>query len=552
MRVGIVAGIALAVLISLAGLAHAEAFDAARATNAYLSSVSADMQARASVYFERGYILDVIAASASIVVALLIVITGAARRIRDFAEGLTPARAAQVFLCALIFLLVMALALAPVAYYRSFVLDHEFGLSEQPRGDWMLRHAALAALLVLLFSLLAVAVYAFIRRLPNGWWLPSAAVATLSAAVVLWAAPLVAPLVDVYRPMSAGPIKEQVRALAAANGIAVQDIDRVDRSAHSRRMDARVVDMFGVARVSFAGTLLDRGSGMEVRHIAGQAIGHRVLGHRGQGLILFALVWLIVLILVARVFKGFVRTDGAALGLSDAADAAGLPLLFALLVVGACVSAPAIKALQRAQDLAADAFALNAAREPDGLAIAALREAEYAKLDPGWWEELLFSTRAPARARIAMAMRWKAQHLGELPVPGFEVEIGCSPDELRSPAADVRWVADGTPESNVRVDVTVTKTGFATGQFASIVVSEAGRALLFRAEALPPALDLTLDPPARRHVDLDPTSPLMFALRAGNLEPGVLYLWRVVRSEGGVSETVRTETSSCPADTEED
>ena len=52
-------------------------------------------------------------------------------------------------------------------------------------------------------------------------------------------------------------------------------------------------------------------------------------------------------------------------------------------------------------------------RESTGFAEAALKLVEYRKLDPGPLEEWIFYDHPSGRARISMAMRWKAEHLAE-------------------------------------------------------------------------------------------------------------------------------------------
>ena len=63
----------------------------------------------------------------------------------------------------------------------------------------------------------------------------------------------------------------------------------------------------------------------------------------------------------------------------------------------------------------ADAFGLEAAKEPDGFAMTAMQLSEYRKIEPGEWEEQIFYDHPSGRTRVHMAMEWKARHLDELP-----------------------------------------------------------------------------------------------------------------------------------------
>jgi Zn-dependent protease with chaperone function len=89
-------------------------------------------------------------------------------------------------------------------------------------------------------------------------------------------------------------------------------------------------------------------------------------------------------------------------------DPAGLPLLSALLSLFLFLTSPVLNTIIRSNEVEADAFGLNAARQPDGFAAVALKLGEYRKLDPGPIEELLFFDHPSGRNRILMAMRWKA------------------------------------------------------------------------------------------------------------------------------------------------
>jgi STE24 endopeptidase len=63
----------------------------------------------------------------------------------------------------------------------------------------------------------------------------------------------------------------------------------------------------------------------------------------------------------------------------------------------------------------ADAYSLDYAREPDGLAAVLESEWDHQSLDPSPIETVLFYTHPPIPMRIAHAMAWKAAHDDETP-----------------------------------------------------------------------------------------------------------------------------------------
>jgi STE24 endopeptidase len=74
------------------------------------------------------------------------------------------------------------------------------------------------------------------------------------------------------------------------------------------------------------------------------------------------------------------------------------------------VLTPVLNSIVRANEYQADLFGLNAARQPDGFAQAALKLAPYRKLEPSPLEEMLLYDHPSGRTRIFTAMRWKAEH----------------------------------------------------------------------------------------------------------------------------------------------
>jgi STE24 endopeptidase len=99
---------------------------------------------------------------------------------------------------------------------------------------------------------------------------------------------------------------------------------------------------------------------------------------------------------------------GARWGVGGIADPAGLPVLTLIFSLYFFLLTPVLNTYVRTTEAAADIFGLNAARQPDGFAMIALKLAEYRKLDPGPVEEFLWFDHPSGRARIRMAMVWKA------------------------------------------------------------------------------------------------------------------------------------------------
>jgi STE24 endopeptidase len=86
-------------------------------------------------------------------------------------------------------------------------------------------------------------------------------------------------------------------------------------------------------------------------------------------------------------------------------------LLVLILSTFVFVLTPFLNTVVRVTEREADAFGINTSREPDGMAKMALKLGAYRKLDPTPLEEFVFFDHPSGRARIRMAMDWKAANL---------------------------------------------------------------------------------------------------------------------------------------------
>ena len=84
------------------------------------------------------------------------------------------------------------------------------------------------------------------------------------------------------------------------------------------------------------------------------------------------------------------------------------------------VLTPVNNTITRTMEAEADNYGLNASREPDGFAQAALHLSEYRKMEPGPVEEWLFYDHPSGWHRIHRAMVWKAEHVGDADIAAYD------------------------------------------------------------------------------------------------------------------------------------
>jgi STE24 endopeptidase len=145
----------------------------------------------------------------------------------------------------------------------------------------------------------------------------------------------------------------------------------------------------------------------------GHELGHYVLNHIGKSIAQLALIVALGLFLLWRLTPTVLARWGARWGVTGPDDPAATPVYIMLMTLYLLAMTPALNSITRIFESEADAFGLEAAREPDGFALTAMKLSEYRKIEPGALEEMLFFDHPSGRTRVHMAMSWKARHLAE-------------------------------------------------------------------------------------------------------------------------------------------
>ena len=230
--------------------------------------------------------------------------------------------------------------------------------------------------------------------------------------VMIVVAPVyIAPLFNTYTEMEQGPLRDRIEAVAAKYDIPAEHIYVFDASKQTKRISANVSGLGPTIRISLNDNLLNRTSEPEVLAVMGHEMGHYVLGHVWFDSIGLILIFGLGFFLIARIAPRLIARYGERWGVRDLADPASLPVLSALLSVYMLIATPATNTLIRTAESQADSFGLDAAQEPDGFAMTAMRLSEYRKIEPGPVEEFLFFDHPSGETRVRMAMQWKKDHV---------------------------------------------------------------------------------------------------------------------------------------------
>lgn len=371
--------------------------------------------AKAVRYHETGIPLWFASRAWGLAVPALILASGLSVRIRNLARGQGRPWLVMVATYGVAYLAVDFLLGLPLRYYAGFVRAHEYGLSVQSFGRWLgdaLKGLGVEMVGAVLFLWVP---YAIMARSPRRWWLYVGLLALPFAASMALIAPVaIDPLFNEFGPMKDKALEARIDALAKRAGIDGGQIFEVDKARDTRTVNAYVTGLGATKRIVLWDTLLARLDGDEVLAVMGHEMGHYVLNHVAQGLILSSVGTLVSLGLIYLASGRLLRRFGARFGVEGVADLASLPLLLVLGNGLMLAGSPIINGFSRHLEHEADRFALEITRgnRPAALAFAKLQEDNLAVPYPGRVWTLWRASHPPIGERIEFCNSYRPWESG--------------------------------------------------------------------------------------------------------------------------------------------
>lgn len=384
------------------------------ATRAYLNTVQGAARARSDAYFEGGYWLLLWNALIGIGALWLMLRLGWSARFSEWTRRVTRRRWLQPALYAVPFTIVSTLIVLPWTIYTGYIREKQYGFMNQSFTAWAGEQGIGLLIGIVVTALMLMAIFAVIRRAPRWWWAFASLVVMAFFVVGIMIGPVfIAPLFNDYKPMPAGPIRDSILKMAHEHGVPADNVYVFDQSKQHKRISANVSGLGGTMRISLNDNLLNRSTPAEIEAVMGHELGHYVLNHIAILVAAFTAIFAIGLFLIARLSPHILARYGARWRVDGVSDPAAVPLFLIVFTAWQLVATPLTNSVSRIEENQADAFGLDAAREPDGFASIAMKLSEYRKIEPGPIEELLFFDHPSGATRVRAAMQWKADHAND-------------------------------------------------------------------------------------------------------------------------------------------
>ena len=304
----------------------------------------------------------------------------------------------------IVLMLILQVVELPFAFYQGHLLEHRYGLSTQSPAHWLRRsgqgrrRSASCSR-----SPARRSSTARCAQSPDHWWWISAAVFALATIGLARIAPVVLlPIFYKFKPLDRPALVDRLMALATRARTDVVGVFEWVLSGHTRKANAALAGMGRTRRILLSDTLLADYSEDEIEVILAHELAHHVHRDLWRGIAVqsgdrwpAASSWP----------TSSCAPSPSPLGLRGLSDPAGLPVLLLAGGVWSFLALPIANAVSRAQERAADRYALTTTRNVDAFvtAMKRLSQQNLAEEYPSPLVRWLFYSHPPIRERIDAA-----------------------------------------------------------------------------------------------------------------------------------------------------
>jgi Zn-dependent protease with chaperone function len=302
---------------------------------------------------------------------------GLAARFRDWAETFSQHRFLEAAVFVALLMLTNDVLNLPLGLYGQH-LELAFDQSIQSWPSWFWDWTKSEFIAVALAIVLVFILYAVIRRSPRRWWFYFWLASLPILFTLMFLEPLVLePLFYRFEPLAAQhpALVDQLEKVVARGGLAIprDRMFEMKASEKVKSLNAYVSGLGATQRVVVWDTTLQAMTTPEILFVFGHEMGHYVLGHIRDSLLLLSLLFLVLLFAGYHALGWLLDRLGQRWRIRGISDWASLPALLLIAAVLAFFSEPLVNSYSRWQEHQADVYGLEVIHGivPDSTAVAA-------------------------------------------------------------------------------------------------------------------------------------------------------------------------------------
>lgn len=343
--------------------------------------------------------LSIIESVLSFLILLLLVLFKGTKILESFVQAYIHNEYLALFVFVMVLGVILSLLLFPISFYREFLLEHKYGLSNQTlkKYFWEKIKGLMVALPILLV-LLAI-FYFLLKGFPSYWWFIMGTVIVFFSVILSRLAPtLIFPLFYKFVPLENEELKERIEELCTRSGMELEGLFKFDMSKNTKKANAAFTGIGKSKRIILGDTLMESLSEKEILSVLAHELGHFKLKHIWKGMALGILMNYLGLWLVdlgySQVFQYFGNAKHSL---------AALPIMALILTIFSVITGPISNIYSRKNEREADDYAAETMKTPEYLisGLNKLNEQNLGDEDPHPMVEFLFHSHPSTKGRVA-------------------------------------------------------------------------------------------------------------------------------------------------------
>ncbi len=174
----------------------------------------------------------------------------------------------------------------PFSYYGTFVIEEKFGFNKQKVAGWCRDQAVGLVLNMVILSIVAYAIFYFMKSAGDFWWLYAWAVVFLFVLLLnqLYHS-LIAPLFNKFTPLEESSLRSKIEKLASKTDFPLENVLVMDATRRTEHSNAYFAGLGKSKRLVLYDTLIQKFDEEEIIAVVAHEIGHCKRKHLVKNLI---------------------------------------------------------------------------------------------------------------------------------------------------------------------------------------------------------------------------------------------------------------------------
>lgn len=294
-----------------------------------------------------------------LILLFLSVKLGISNALTELLLRLTPNKFLLIPLYFLAICIIYYLLDLPLNFYRTYILEHKFALSNQKLGDWFTDQIKSGVVSYIIGIILLGVFYYILQLSPNAWWLIVSLFWIFFSLILAKLMPvIIIPLFFKYKRLTDDTLRERIIILAQRMKIKILDVFEIDFSKKTLKANAAFVGVGSTKRVILADTLKDKYNHDEIEVILAHEFAHYKLRHLFKLILVNSLSTIFIFYIIFKSSSHVLNL----FGFSSLTELAAMPIIFIYFVFFGIITQPFEALISRKLETNADMMALKETR----------------------------------------------------------------------------------------------------------------------------------------------------------------------------------------------